>query len=185
MVVVAEAASSSFCYCRHLSTQLLTHIIVLCSRLSWHRQSWLSCSQPDCRQFGRDTVSDRAEWCWRRLCPEHLWRSFSSCLTICKHRCCCLVKYFSLSSLVCRISLYLVMWFDISIPAFYSSLFGSKIAYVWPLWQIYDNISARSLGLYSQPPTSDTFFLAREVLSPVFLNNFTNNFIIFITFIVA
>ena len=36
--------------------------------------------------------------------------------------------------------------------------------------QIYDDISARSLGLYSQPPTSDAFALAREVLS-VFLSS--------------
>jgi len=37
--------------------------------------------------------------------------------------------------------------------------------YIWVYvtLQIYDDISARSLGLYSQPPTTDAFALAREV----------------------
>jgi len=66
-----------------LSAYLLTNTgcIIDCGRLSWHREPWLSCCQPDRRQFGWDTVSDRTEWRRHQLCAEHLWRSFSSCLT--------------------------------------------------------------------------------------------------------
>jgi len=66
-------------YCKFLDDN---RCIVVCVRLSRHCQPWLSRSESDCWQFGRDTVSDGTQWCRYQLCSEHLWRSFSSCLTI-------------------------------------------------------------------------------------------------------
>ena len=66
-------------YCKFLDDN---RRIVDCVRLSRHCQPWLSRSESDCWQFGRDTVSDGTQWCRHQLCSEHLWRSFSSCLTI-------------------------------------------------------------------------------------------------------